>query len=125
MTTDTTDAPAERARPPGSRGDAAGDAGAADRSDAGGDDAAADRGGDSEAGAPHTCGYCGQRFARAEWLALHRGLAHPDRLTDEERAAYETANEHEEERLRLYRLRALGALVVLYFGFLITFALVL
>lgn len=72
-----------------------------------------------------TCSYCGRRFAREEWLALHRGHEHDGRLSPEERAAFEAAHESEERELRRYRLKALGALVLLYFGFLITFALVL
>lgn len=70
----------------------------------------------------HACGYCGRPFAREEWLALHRGLDHPDRLTAAERDAFEAAFAAEEEALRVFRLKALAALVVLYFGALMAYA---
>jgi len=70
---------------------------------------------------PFDCRYCGQRFTREQWLALHRGLDH-EGLTDEERAAFLAAREAEDEQLRLFRLKALGALVVLYFGFVMAYA---
>jgi hypothetical protein len=72
---------------------------------------------------PFDCRYCGRRFAREEWLALHRGLDHEGReLTTEERAAFEAAREAEDYELRLFRLKALAALVVLYFGFVMAYA---
>lgn len=71
---------------------------------------------------PHVCAYCGRAFARTDWLALHRGLDHGDRLDAAEREAYERAREAEEERLRLFRLKALGVLVVLYFGFVMAYS---
>ncbi|PSP72258.1 DNA-binding protein [Halobacteriales archaeon QS_3_64_16] len=61
------------------------------------------------------CEYCGRRFAESDLLALHRGLAHAGRLTDGEREAFETAYAGEEEGLRLFRLKALLALMALYF----------
>ncbi len=70
---------------------------------------------------PFDCRYCGQRFTREEWLALHRGLEH-DGLTAEEQAAFEAAREAENKQLRLFRLKALGALVALYFGFVMAYA---
>jgi hypothetical protein len=72
----------------------------------------------------HACGYCGRAFAREDWLALHRGLDHADRLTDDERAAYEAALEREEEALRLFRLKAVGVLVLVYFGFIMVYSFV-
>jgi hypothetical protein len=81
-----------------------------------------DAGADGEP--PVRCGYCGRRFAREEWRALHRGLDHEDRLTEPERAAFREAYESEREDLRLFRLQALLGLVLLYFGFLIVYAVV-
>jgi len=72
----------------------------------------------------YDCRYCGRPFAREEWLALHRGLAHPGELDDEEVAAFRAAHEREEESLGTFRLQALGALVLLYFCLLMIYALV-
>jgi len=72
----------------------------------------------------HACERCGRPFADEEYLALHRGLDHPDDLSSAERAAFDDAREREEEELQRFRLLALGALVVLYFGFLMTYAVV-
>lgn len=68
------------------------------------------------------CPYCGNPFVRERYLNLHRGLAHPDRLTTAERTAFETAREAETAALRRFRILALGALVIVYFGFLFVFA---
>jgi len=74
--------------------------------------------------AAHTCEHCGRPFADEEYLALHRGLDHPADLSATERAAFDDAREREAEKLQRFRLLALGALVVLYFGFLMTYAVV-
>ena len=68
------------------------------------------------------CPYCGRPFTRERHRDLHRGRAHPDRLTDHEVEAYREAAEAEWNSLKRFRLLALGALVVVYFGFLIAFA---
>jgi len=70
------------------------------------------------------CRYCGRPFAREEWLALHKGLEHPAELDDEEVAAFRAAHEDEESALGEFRLRALGALVLIYFCLLMIYALV-
>lgn len=70
------------------------------------------------------CRYCGRPFAREEWLALHRGLDHPAQLDDEEVAAFREAHDDEEDDLGVFRLQALGALVLLYFFLLMIYALV-
>nr|WP_254538117.1 C2H2-type zinc finger protein [Halomarina sp. BCD28] len=75
-------------------------------------------------GGPHTCGYCGRPFAREAWLALHRGLDHEGEITEAEREAFEAAYEGEEADLRMFRLQALGVLVLVYFTFLIVYGLV-
>lgn len=74
-------------------------------------------------GEAYVCDYCGRPFAREEWLALHRGLDHEDRITPAEREAFEAAYEDEEADLRMFRLQALGALVLIYFFFLIVYGL--
>ncbi|KAA9406744.1 DUF7410 domain-containing protein [Haloarcula sp. KBTZ06] len=72
----------------------------------------------------YTCAYCGRPFARESWLALHRGLAHPNELDDAEIEAFRAAHDDEEESLSTFRLQALGALVLIYFGLLMIYALV-
>ena len=69
----------------------------------------------------HECPRCGAPFARERHRDLHLGLAHGD-LTEDERAAYAAASEDERADLRRFRIVALGALVVIYFGFLFTYA---
>lgn len=71
---------------------------------------------------PHECTYCGRRFVDADLLALHRGLDHPAAIDEAERDAFRDAYEAEESELRLFRLKALLALVVLYFLFLFAFS---
>jgi hypothetical protein len=70
------------------------------------------------------CDYCGATFRREDHLALHRGREHPGALSDAEQEAYEAARESEERRLRLYKYKALGALVLTYFGMVMVYALV-
>lgn len=72
----------------------------------------------------YECRYCGRPFAREEWLALHRGLDHPAQLDDAEVAAFRAAHADEEDELGHFRLRALGALVLIYFCLLMVYALV-
>ena len=67
------------------------------------------------------CAYCGRRFVREDHLALHRGLDHADAITDAERDAFETAEATEHEALRLFRLKAVLVLVILYFLFFIAY----
>ncbi|MFB6143640.1 MAG: C2H2-type zinc finger protein [Halorientalis sp.] len=73
---------------------------------------------------PHRCARCGAPFADEQLLALHRGLEHAADLSATERTAHEEALEAEQAAVRRFRLVALGALVVLYFGLLVTYALV-
>lgn len=72
----------------------------------------------------YDCAYCGRPFARESWLALHRGLEHPGDLDDDEITAFRGAHAEEEDALRIFRLKALGALILLYFGLLMIYALV-
>ncbi len=70
------------------------------------------------------CGYCGRPFADEELLALHRGHAHPDRLTGEEREAFEATYEAETTEMRRFQLKAVGVVILLYFLLLMVYALV-
>lgn len=68
------------------------------------------------------CEYCARTFRRERYLALHRGLRHRDALSDGETAAFRDAREAERRGLRRFRLKALVAIVVLYFGLLMAYA---
>ena len=70
------------------------------------------------------CGHCGRPFADEELLALHRGHAHPGRLTEEERGAFEAAYEAETTEMRRFQLKAAGVVILLYFLLLMVYALV-
>lgn len=70
------------------------------------------------------CRTCSRTFPTDRLHVLHRGVRHPDDLTEEERESYREAYLAEEEEIRSFRIRALGMLVVLYFGFLIAYALI-
>jgi len=72
----------------------------------------------------HVCERCGRPFGDEEYLALHRGLDHAADLSAAERDAFEAARESEVADIRRFRLLALAALVALYFGFLLTYAVV-
>jgi hypothetical protein len=71
---------------------------------------------------PFVCSRCARPFAHEEWLDLHRGVIHEDNLTTEEREAFTDAYETEDDELRLFRLKALIALIVIYFGFIMTYS---
>ncbi|WP_425504736.1 DUF7410 domain-containing protein [Salinigranum marinum] len=73
-------------------------------------------------GPVHRCAYCDRPFAEESYLVLHRGLAHADELSPDEREAFTAAYDDEEAELQRFRIVALGLLVLLYFGFLFTFA---
>ena len=70
------------------------------------------------------CQYCDYPFPTEQQLVLHRGVAHEDRLDADEQAAYEQARAAEDETLSLFRLKALFALVILYFTFLMVYGVV-
>jgi hypothetical protein len=91
--------------------------------------------GDDAEGDPHAaparadlpvyrCPYCGQPFAAERLRTLHYGLSHPEDLDEAEVTAFREAHADESDAIRQFRLRALGALVVLYFLLLMVFALV-
>jgi hypothetical protein len=72
----------------------------------------------------YECEHCGRPFAREEWRALHRGLEHASHLDDEEVAQFRAAYEDEQESIRMFRLKALATLVVLYFTLLMIYAVI-
>ena len=74
---------------------------------------------------PAVCEHCGDRFADERLLALHRGRSHREALTDDESEAYREARADERDDVRLFRLKALAALLALYFGFIYVYAFVL
>jgi hypothetical protein len=80
--------------------------------------------GERDGETPHECGYCGRPFATPQLLALHHGHAHAGDLTDAERAAFEEAYEAETAEIRRFQLKAAGAVILLYFGFLMLYAVV-
>jgi hypothetical protein len=86
------------------------------------DKSAAGEAGQHEGGEAIRCEYCDRRFAEDDLLALHRGLSHPERLGENEREAFEAAYVGEEEGLRLFRLKALLALMALYFMLLFAYS---
>jgi hypothetical protein len=70
------------------------------------------------------CEHCSAPFADEELLALHRGHEHTDALTDDQRETFEEAYTAEQAEIRRFRLKALGLLVLLYFVFLMVYAVV-
>ncbi|MFC6824596.1 DNA-binding protein [Halopelagius fulvigenes] len=70
------------------------------------------------------CRTCGRTFPTDRLRILHRGVRHPADVTEAERESYREAYLEEEAEIRSFRIRALGVLVLLYFGFLIVYALI-
>lgn len=68
------------------------------------------------------CEYCDQPFATTDRLALHKGLEHGQALTGTEHEAFVAARADEEDALRTFRLKALGVLIIVYFEFLMLYA---
>ena len=77
-----------------------------------------DRTHDDHSDARYVCDDCNRTFHTADLRVLHRGVRHPEALSDAERDAYREAYADEEAAIRSFRIRALGTLVVLYFGLL-------
>jgi hypothetical protein len=101
------------------------DGGGSDAGTVAGADARADAGRADDAGEGRValdCPYCDRRFAREDYRDLHLGQEHEDRLDTAERAAYGAARDAEGEAIRLFRLKALAVLVLVYFGFLVAYA---
>lgn len=72
----------------------------------------------------HDCPYCRRPEPTGQLLVLHVGEEHWEQATERERDRYRTAYEAESEALWRFRLIAVGALVVIYFGFLFTYSIV-
>jgi len=71
---------------------------------------------------PQRCPYCGFELPADDQYRLHLGLNHYDNLDDADQQAFRDAYKQEEEALTRFRIIALGGLVVLYFGFLLVYA---
>lgn len=71
---------------------------------------------------PEVCHYCDRPFSNETYRVLHEGVGHFDQLDDAARRSFAEAYEAEQEAIRLFRLKALGALVAIYFGFLWAFS---
>jgi len=71
-----------------------------------------------------TCLYCGREFPNQNILAHHKGRAHADNLSEREQDSVRDALEQETTQLRMYQLQALILLILLYFGFLLVYAVV-
>ncbi|SEO97842.1 hypothetical protein SAMN04487948_109118 [Halogranum amylolyticum] len=74
------------------------------------------------ADAPYRCDICGGAYPTETLLIHHRGVRHPDELSETELDQYRDAYEEEESQLRRFRIVALGGIVLLYFGFLFMYA---
>jgi len=71
---------------------------------------------------PAECPYCRRPLESDELLALHKGLDHWERLGDDERERFRETYAEESESLRVFRLKLLGLLVVVYFAFLFVYS---
>ncbi|WP_018258746.1 DUF7410 domain-containing protein [Halomicrobium katesii] len=70
----------------------------------------------------YECAYCGRPFACERFRALHRGLEHASDLDDDEVERFRDAYREEAESIGMFRLKALAALVLVYFGLLMIYA---
>lgn len=68
------------------------------------------------------CPICGRCFPNEHIRRLHEGRDHFEILPPERQSAVRDAHERETEVLRRFQLQALLALVCLYFGILLTYA---
>lgn len=72
--------------------------------------------------AVHRCPYCDRPFAVEDRVTLHVGLTHYDVCTDAEAEAFEEAYLAETDEIKRYRLKAAAVLILVYFGFLMVYA---
>lgn len=70
----------------------------------------------------YMCQYCEHPYPERERLVLHKGLEHPAKLDEEEKKAFQQAYEEEAERLQSFRLKGMIVIVLIYFTFLIMYA---
>ncbi|WP_262174564.1 DNA-binding protein [Haloarcula laminariae] len=68
------------------------------------------------------CEYCGHPFPTHDRLVLHRGVEHPGQLDAAEEEAFTEAYAVENDELETFRLKALVVLVLLYFAFIMLYA---
>lgn len=66
----------------------------------------------------HTCPMCDRPFARAEYVMLHRGLDHPQTLSEDDRERFVEIYRGETDEIKRFRLKALATLIAMYFAFL-------
>lgn len=71
-----------------------------------------------------TCPYCGRPFRAERYATYHLGVAHPEELTDEERAAFEDEWDDEEYDLFTFHVKAAVLVFVTYFTFTLFYALI-
>lgn len=71
---------------------------------------------------PQQCPYCGFKLPADDQYRLHLGLNHYAQLDNAGQRAFRDAYQQEEESLTRFRIIALGGLVLLYFGFLLIYA---
>jgi len=83
-----------------------------------------DRLGYDDASDAAVCEYCDRPLPDEELLALHHGTRHFEDLSEDQRKAYQAAATAEQADIRLFRLQALGALILVYFGFLMVYAVI-
>lgn len=69
-------------------------------------------------GTARSCPHCGRPFARERYRTLHVGLEHYETLTEADREAFVEEYEGESDEIRRFRLKALAALIAMYFAFL-------
>lgn len=73
--------------------------------------------------ATEECPYCELDLPDETQYRLHLGVEHYDQLSDTERDGFHEAYRAEADALNRFRIIALGGLVLLYFGFLLVYAL--
>ncbi|MFB6233435.1 MAG: C2H2-type zinc finger protein [Haloarculaceae archaeon] len=73
--------------------------------------------------ATEECPYCALDLPDKTQYRLHLGVEHYDQLSDAEREGFHEAYRAEADALDRFRIIALGGLVLLYFGFLLVYAL--
>ena len=69
----------------------------------------------------YRCPYCEMPFSKEHYRTLHKGLEHAGRIDDTERDAFQDEYRAESDRIKEFRLKVLGSLVVLYFGILFAY----
>lgn len=74
---------------------------------------------------PVSCPYCDRPFRTERSRALHLGENHREEWSDDERTAYEAAEEDEADELFLFHLKVVAALVGLYASLILAYMVVL